>query len=379
MSDKISTFFISVGEPSGDIHAAKLVLSLKKISPNIKFIGNGGDKMIEAGVNVKNHIDKMSIMGFVEVLKNYNSLSKIFKNTVSEIKTSKPDKILLVDYPGFNLRLVKKIKNLDIPITYFILPQTWAWKENRILFMKKTISNFISIFPFETNWYNSKGLKTYYPGHPFLDNEYGRDKDNQFLKKHNLKNNDSLLVLLPGSRQQEINYHWPIFLEIIFLLKNELPSLRFCLVKSSNVIIKNIPDFIIIEPSATNALKHGTAAISSSGTVNLECALAKVPTIVCYKTSYINWIIFKIFGKVDFISIVNLIVEEKIIPEFIQNEMTSKKMLPHLLEYLLPSSKARRETIEKYKNIRTKLGSPGVFDRAAKHIISEKDNEKQIR
>ena len=376
MSDKISTFFISAGEPSGDIHAAKLVLSLKKISPNIKFIGNGGDKMIEAGVYVKNHIDTMSVMGFVEVLKNYNRLSKILNDTVSEIQISRPDKLLLVDYPGFNLRLVKKIKHLDIPITYFILPQTWAWKENRILFMKENISDFISIFPFETNWYNSKGLKTYYPGHPFLDEDYKLDKDKIFLKKHNLKSDDSLLVLLPGSRQQEINNHWPVFLETIFLLKGKLPSLRFCLVKSNNVIIKNIPDFIIIESSVTNALKHGTAAISSSGTVNLECALAEIPTIVCYKTSYINWMIFKIFGKINFISIVNLISEEKIIPELIQSDMTSKKILPPLLEYLSLSSKKRKETIEKYKKIKTKLGSPGVFDRAAKHIISEKNNEK---
>ena len=376
MSDKISTFFISAGEPSGDIHAAKLVLSLKKISPNIKFIGNGGDKMIEAGVHVKNHIDTMSVMGFVEVLKNYNRLSKILNDTVSEIQISRPDKLLLIDYPGFNLRLVKKIKHLEIPITYFILPQTWAWKENRILFMKENISDFISIFPFETNWYNSKGLKTYYPGHPFLDEDYKLDKDKIFLKKHNLKSDDSLLVLLPGSRQQEINNHWPVFLETIFLLKEKLPSLRFCLVKSNNVIIKNIPDFIIIESSATNALKHGTAAISSSGTVNLECALAEIPTIVCYKTSYFNWMIFKIFGKVNFISIVNLISEEKIIPELIQSDMTSKKILPPLLEYLSLSSKKRRETIEKYKKIRTKLGSTGVFDRAAKHIISEKNNEK---
>lgn len=376
MSDKISTFFISAGEPSGDIHAAKLVLSLKKISPNIKFIGNGGDKMIEAGVHVKNHIDTMSVMGFVEVLKNYNRLSKILNDTVSEIQISRPDKLLLVDYPGFNLRLVKKIKHLDIPITYFILPQTWAWKENRILFMKENISDFISIFPFETNWYNSKGLKTYYPGHPFLDDDYKLDKDNFFLKKHNLKSDDLLLVLLPGSRQQEINNHWPVFLETIFLLKEKLPSLRFCLVKSNNVVIKDIPDFIIIESSVTDVLKHGTAAISSSGTVNLECALAEIPTIVCYKTSYINWMIFKIFGKVNFISIVNLISEEKIIPELIQSDMTSKKIMPPLLEYLSPSSKKRKETIEKYKKIRTKLGSPGVFDRAAKHIISEKDNEK---
>jgi len=184
------------------------------------------------------------------------------------------------------------------------------------------------------------------------------------------------LVLLPGSRQQEINNHWPVFLETIFLLKGKLPFLRFCLVKSSNVIIKNIPNFIMIESSTANALKYGTAAISSSGTVNLECALAEIPTIVCYKTSYINWMIYKIFGKVDFISIVNLIAEEKIIPELIQSEMTSKKILPPLLEYLSLSSKKRKETIAKYKTIRTKLGSPGMFDRAAKHIISEKDNEK---
>ena len=375
MSDKISTFFLSVGEPSGDIHAAKLVLSLKKISPNIKFIGNGGDKMIEAGVDVKNHINTMSVMGFIEVLKNYNVLSKILKNTVSEIKISKPDKIILVDYPGFNLRLVKKIKNLGIPIIYFILPQAWAWKENRTLLMKKTISNFISIFPFETDWYNSKGLETYYPGHPFLDVNYEQGTDNFFFKKHNLKNDDLLLLLLPGSRQQEINNNWPIFLETIFSLKDKLPSLKFCLVKSNNVIIKNIPDFVIIESSSTDVLKHGTAAISCSGTVNLECALAEIPTIVCYKTSYINWMIFKIFGKVDFISIVNLIAEEKILPEFIQSEMTSKKILPHLLEYLSLSSKKRKETIAKYKNVKTKLGSPGMFDRAAEHIILTKDNE----
>ena len=118
MSDKISTFFISAGEPSGDIHAAKLVLSLKKISPKIKFIGNGGDKMIEAGVDVKNHIDTMSVMGFVEVLKNYNRLSKILNDTVSEIQISRPDKLLLIDYPGFNLRLVKKIKHLDLSLIH---------------------------------------------------------------------------------------------------------------------------------------------------------------------------------------------------------------------------------------------------------------------
>ena len=211
----MSTIFISAGEPSGDIHAAELVLSLKKISPDINYIGNGGNKMANAGVKICNHINQMSVMGFTEVLKKLPRLFGILDNTVTSILSCKPDRIILIDYPGFNLRLVKKIKHLGIPITYFILPQTWAWKENRVYFMKKHINEFISIFPFEADWYNSKGLKTHYLGHPFIEKTYSKNDKNDFYKKHDIKKNKPLLILLPGSRQQEINYHWPIFLKTI--------------------------------------------------------------------------------------------------------------------------------------------------------------------
>ena len=171
MPPKINSVFIVAGEPSGDIHAAKLVSALKAISPKTKFFGNGGDKMAESGVEIIHHINDMSVMGFIEVIKHYPRLLNILKDTTSSIKKIKPDKIILVDYPGFNLRLAKKIKKLklNIPITYFILPQLWAWKESRIKIMKKTIDQSISIFPFETDWYNSKGLDTFYAGHPLIE------------------------------------------------------------------------------------------------------------------------------------------------------------------------------------------------------------------
>ena len=369
MKNKMSTVFISAGEPSGDLHAAKLVLSLKNASPNINYIGNGGDKMADAGVKICNHINQMSVMGFTEVLRKLPSLFKILDSTVKRIISSKPDKIILVDYPGFNLRLVSKIKHLGIPITYFILPQTWAWKENRIYFMKKHINEFISIFPFEANWYNSKGLKTLYLGHPFIEKTYiGNDK-NAFFKKHSLNKNNPLLVLLPESRQQEIDYHWPIFLKTIALITNKNPDLQFLVVKSNNIRISDVPRFIKIERSSSSALKYGTAAISSSGTVTLECALARLPIIVCYKTSIINYTLFNFFGEINFISIVNLIAEKNIVPELIQGNMTPKNLFDSIMPFINENSKERKTVLENYKILSERLGPSGVFDRIANTII----------
>ena len=369
MKNKMSTFFISAGEPSGDLHAAKLVLSLKNASPNINCIGNGGDKMANAGVKICNHINQMSVMGFTDVLKKLPSLFKILDNTVKRIISSKPDKIILIDYPGFNLRLVDKIKHLGIPITYFILPQTWAWKENRIYFMKKHINEFISIFPFEANWYNSRGLKTLYLGHPFIEKTYNGNDKNDFFNKHSLKKNNPLLILLPGSRQQEIDYHWPIFLKTIALITNKTPDIQFLVVKSDNIRISDVPTFIKIESSSSSALKYGTAAISSSGTVTLECALARLPIIVCYKTSFINYTLFNFFGKINFISIVNLIAEKNIVPELIQGNMTPKNLFDSIMPFINKNSKERKIVLENYKILSDQLGPSGVFDRIANTII----------
>ena len=369
MTSKINTVFIVAGEPSGDIHAAKLVSAIKVISPKTKFFGNGGDKMSESGVEIIHHINDLSVMGFIEVIKHLPKLLNILQSTVSSIKNIKPDRIILVDYPGFNLRLAKKIKSLRIPITYFILPQLWAWKESRIKTMKNTIDQSISIFPFEAEWFNSRGLDTFYAGHPFVERNYDLDGKTNFFNKHNFKQGRPIIVLLPGSRQQEIDYHWPIFLKTVAILNKKTPSVQTIVVKYNNVILNPVPDHIKIEVSMRSAMKYGTAAISSSGTATLECALANLPTVVCYKMSYINWILFNFFGKVKYISIVNLIANKRIIPELIQHKMSPENLTKKILPYLDITSKKRQATIKKYKKLRKNLGGPGVFDRVANLIV----------
>ena len=372
MTSKINTVFIVAGEPSGDIHAAKLVSALKVISPKTKFFGNGGDKMAESGVEIIHHINDLSVMGFIEVVKHLPRLLHIMKNTLSAIKNIKPDRIILVDYPGFNLRLAKKIKKLkmDIPVTYFILPQLWAWKESRIKIMKKTIDQSISIFPFEAEWFNSRGLDTFYAGHPFIEKKYDLDDKTKKFNKHNFKQDRPIIVLLPGSRQQEIDYHWPIFLKTVAILNKKTPGVQTIVVKYNNVTLNPVPAHIKIEVSMRSAMKYGTAAISASGTATLECALANLPTVVCYKMSYINWILFNFFGKVKYISIVNLIANKRIIPELIQHKMNPDNLTKKILPYLDIKSNKRKATIKKYKKLRKKLGSTGVFDRIANIIVN---------
>ena len=371
MSHKINTVFIVAGEPSGDVHAAKLVSALKVISPNTKFFGNGGDKMAESGVEIIHHINDLSVMGFIEVIKHLPRLLYIMDKTLSSIKNIKPDKIILIDYPGFNLRLAKKIKKLkmDIQVTYFILPQLWAWKENRIKIMKKTIDQSISIFPFESEWFKSKGLNTFYTGHPFIEKKENLYNKKKFFNKHNFSKKNPVLILLPGSRQQEVDYHWPIFLKTTSKLNEKFPELQTVVIKSDNINLTPMPDYIKLESSTLPALQFGTAAISSSGTATLECALEKLPIVVCYKMSYINWMLFNFFGKVKYISIVNLIADKKIIPELIQHEMTQKNIIKKISYYLDNKSNKRRKTLENFNNLRKTLGKPGVFDRIANFII----------
>ena len=369
MTLKMNKVFIIAGEPSGDIPAAKLVSAIKVISPKTKFFGNGGDKMSKSGVEIIHHINDLSVMGFIEVIKHLPKLLNILQSTVSSIKNIKPDRIILVDYPGFNLRLAKKIKSLRIPITYFILPQVWAWKESRIKTMKNTIDQSISIFPFEAEWFNSRGLDTFYAGHPFIERNYDLDDKTNFFNKHNFKQDRPIIVLLPGSRQQEIDYHWPIFLKTVAILNKKTPGVQTIVVKYNNVTLNPVPAHIKIEVSMRSAMKYGTAAISSSGTATLECALANLPIVVCYKMSYINWILFNFFGKVKYISIVNLIANKRIIPELIQHKMSPENLTKKILPYLDITSKKRQATIKKYKKLRKYLGSPGVFDRVANIIV----------
>ena len=369
MTSNIKKIFIIAGEPSGDLHGAKLIKSLRGCEPNSSFIGHGGDAMKTAGMEIIEHVDSLSIMGFFEVLKHLPRMLKIMNNTIEAIAHLKPDRIILIDYPGFNLRLAKRIRHLKIPITYFILPQAWAWKEKRVEKIKKLIDQCISIFPFETEWFKSKGVKVSYFGHPFMDVQHVNESTKSFFGRHGLNNQHPILTLLPGSRQQEVNNHWPLFIDTVEQLKHSIPELQIVVAKSSNVVFKEIPIDYKFEEDAQKAILAGTAALVCSGTATLECAIETVPMVVCYKLNPISWKIAKLLTKIKYTAIVNLIANERVVPECIQDEMNPGNLSEQLLPLLDTTSNLRSRMISDLEGVKRELGNPGVYERAAESIL----------
>ena len=362
-------YFILAGEPSGDYHWSNLMKAIKNLNPNASFFGHGGNKMVKEGLSIVEHIDTLSIMGFTEVIKHLPKMLKIMGKTIRLIEEEKPDRIILIDYPGFNLRLAKNIHYLNIPVTYFILPQVWAWKENRIKGIKKYIDQSLCIFPFEQNWFESRGIPANYVGHPFADRHPLSITKTSYFEKAGLKEKGPVLTLLPGSRQQEVDRHWPVFLNVVKKLKQLNDSIQFIVGKGPHVLIDPCPDYIIIEPDARKAMAFGTAAITASGTATLECAVEDIPLVVCYKFSSLSWIIVKHSTKVKFASMVNLILNRKVVPEFLQGHMTTENISSAIIPLLDIKSSERRTMLDNFNEVRRSLGLPGVYDRAAKAII----------
>lgn len=371
MSTESLKYFIVAGEPSGDIHGGKLIQAIQNINPNTSFMGHGGNAMKAAGMQILEHTDDLAMMGFVEVIKHLPRMMNIMGKTIDTISRMKPDRIILIDYPGFNLRLAKRIHSLKIPITYFILPQVWAWKEKRVETMKTVLDQSLSIFPFEEDWFDSHGLATTYVGHPFAELEHLDEASKEFYQRHNLSIEYPVLVLLPGSRQQEIDRHWPVFLNAVESIKKTIPNLQVMVGKASNVKINSIPDYFRIETNARKAMIAGTAALVSSGTATLECAVEDTPMVVCYKLSNVSWIMAKYLTHIKYASMVNLIANKKIVPELLQGDMTSINIVEALLPLLDSKNLKRKKMLAGFDIVRKNLGLPGVYNRAATAILSQ--------
>lgn len=361
--------FIIAGESSGDFHGAKLINRIKSIEPRSTFMGHGGNLMKSEGMLILEHINNLSIMGFTEVLIHLPRIRIIFKKTVQAIERSNPDRVILIDYPGFNLRIAKEIFDLGIPISYFIMPQVWAWKKKRIKLIQKYVDQPISIFQFEADWFLENKINVDFFGHPLLDQKHLNETSKSFFTRHKLTIEYPIILLLPGSRQQEINRHWPIYLSLIKILKRKNPNFQFILGKVDAVNILDIPDYVKIEKNANKAMVVASAAITASGTATLECALADLPTIVCYKMSSISWFIAKNLTSLKYSSIVNIIAKKEIFPEFLQDKMNANMILKKLEPLLTINSTERKTMIEELQQIKNSLGKPGVYDRIAKSIV----------
>lgn len=371
MQSQPKKYFLIAGEASGDLHGANLIKAIKSFEINSSFVGHGGNQMCDAGMKIYEHTSNLNIMGFSEIVKHLPRMFRIMKKTEKLIKEEAPDKIILIDYPGFNLRLAKKIKHLKIPVIYFILPQVWAWNQDRVHLMKKYIDQSISIIPFEKNWFESRGLPVKFVGHPFSERVSQNETKKDILARHGFNKLDPILVLLPGSRQQEIENHWPIFIKTVSTIKKRMSNLQVLVICAPDIKLNRIPKHIQPESNTRLALSIASAAIVSSGTATLECVMENTPIVVCYKMSIFSWLIAKMMAKQKYISLINLIANDDVVKEFLQYKLTDSNLSNSIIPLLDKKNSSRTKILKKYQNIRDRLGKPGVYNRAAKQILEK--------
>jgi lipid-A-disaccharide synthase len=365
--------FIIAGESSGDLHGSYLMKSLKKMNPTISFSGIGGELMEMEGLNSLVNINKMSVMGFIEVIKHLPFFMKVKKNVLEKIKSIQFDHIILIDYPGFNLNLLPKIKNISsAKITYYICPQIWAWKEKRIEILKKYVDNRIVIFPFEHEWYKKRGVDVFFSGHPIFDEWHPMPKV-KLAKKLNINPNKPILTLYPGSREQEFKRHFSIFINSAKLIKLQIPDLQVIVGCAKSLNINNFPDkipeWVILEKlNPQLALEIADIAIIASGTSTLEATVFGTPGVVVYKMSPISWWLSKQFVKVKFAGMVNLIANKEIMSELLQKEANPKNISKYVIK-LLSSSKLLNDKQNQLIEIKNQLGDSGANNRIANYIL----------
>ena len=359
--------FIIAGEDSGDLHGAKLIESIKNINPSAEFFGVGGNRMQAVGLTLTEHIKNLNVIGIFEVVKHYSRIKKIFNKTLAEIKKHQPDKIILIDYPGFNLRLAKKLKTLNFDVTYFILPQVWAWKESRIKVLKESCNKLISIIPFEQSWFAKRGVKVHYAGHPLVElsnHDYDRKR---FCVQNNIPEKNKIIILMPGSRQVEIKRHWGVFENTVKMLMTKKNNLSFVLIEGENVSIESTLNLVRVKKNQYEAINVADAAIVCSGTATLEVAMLRCPMVVCYKLSTPTWFLAKMLSKVDYLSLSNLIAEEEVVKEFVQGDMNVKNLAKGVISLLRKENKD--VVVKKYNKLINKLkNNQNSYDSAAEHI-----------
>ncbi len=365
-------YYLIAGEASGDLHAANLMKALLKQDPKAEFRFWGGDLMQAVGGKLVKHYRDLAFMGFIEVVANLKTIFKNIKICKADICTYQPDVIIFVDYPGFNFRIAKWAKKQGFKTHYYISPQIWAWKENRIKAIKRDIDAMYVILPFEKDFYEQKHkFPVHFVGHPLLDAIEQRPSISHqaFIAEHQL-NNLPIIALLPGSRQQEISKMLKTMLEMV----PHFPNYQFVIAGAPSQDLAYYEPFLaknrvsVINNKTYDLLEVSTAALVTSGTATLETALFNIPEVVCYKGSYISYQIAKRIIKLNYISLVNLIMDKPVVTELIQNDFNPRKLREEL-NLILQSTK-RKQVLEDYQQLRKKLGGPGASERTAKLIYN---------
>ncbi|NQV52157.1 MAG: lipid-A-disaccharide synthase [Flavobacteriales bacterium] len=360
--------FIITGEPSGDLHGSNLVKELLSQDPALSIACWGGDRMRSAGAEVLKHVDDLAFMGFVEVAANLRTILKNFDLCVEHIQAFQPDLVVLMDYPGFNLRMAKRIKKMGIPVAYYISPQIWAWKESRVEKIKRYVDHVFVILPFEKAFYEKHGVSAEFVGHPLLDEIKHIEVDGPLFRKQHGLSDRPIIALLPGSRKQEIS----LLLEPIAKIIASFPAHQFVVSKVAwqpEGLYHSLPDdVVLLEGNTYDLLALSEAAIVTSGTATLETALIGTPQVVVYKANPISVLIARWLVKVKFISLVNLIMDKEVVKELIQAEVNSTN-LTRELGNVVKGGERREAVLASYGILKEKLGQKGASRFVASRLL----------
>ncbi|TLP82761.1 lipid-A-disaccharide synthase [Maribacter sp. ACAM166] len=365
-------YYIIAGEASGDLHGSNLIKALKNQDKNADIRCWGGDLMQQAGGTLVKHYKELAFMGFLEVILNLNGIFKNIKFCKQDILAFQPDAIIFIDYSGFNLRIAKWAKEHSFRTNYYISPQIWASREGRIEKIKATIDHMYVILPFEKEFYKKKhGFNVHFVGHPLLDAIANRPELNEatFRSTNKIDPNKPIIALLPGSRKQEVQK----MLSLMLSLSTDFTDYEFVIAGAPSLDKEFYTTFLtdvnvkFIQNKTYDLLTISTAALVTSGTATLETALFKVPQVVCYKANWISYQIAKRIITLEYISLVNLIMQKEVVKELIQDDFTKKNLKKELLLILKGQSRAKQVTA--YDELITKLGGSGASKKAASLII----------
>lgn len=375
--EKVKKILIVAGEASGDLHASYLVEAIKNIFPQVEFFGLGGKKLKQAGVNLYFDIVKLAVVGFFEVLRNLKKFQEIFAGLLRKVDKIKPDLAILVDYPGFNLRLAEELKKRNIPIIYYISPQIWAWGGNRIKKIKKLINRMIVVFKFEEELYKKYNIPVSFVGHPLVDIVKPKISKEELLKKFGLDLNNLTFALLPGSREKEVKSLLPIMLDTACLIRKYLgDNIQFLILRSSTVKESVFEDVLarhrvtvkLISDMTYDGLIASDFAIVASGTATLEAAILRIPMVILYKVSFLTWAYLKMIIKIPYIGLVNVVKQEKFIAEFIQYNARPQKIADYTVAILKDGQKIN-QIKQGLSEVTAQLGEKGASQRTAQIIV----------
>jgi len=375
MKNKTKNILIIAGEASGDLHGASLVRAIKQLRPEFHFWGIGGDRMAEAGVELFYHIRDLAFIGFFEWIRHFPFIRRVFYEMLRQVKIQKPDLAILIDYPGFNLRMAKAIKSHATPVIYYIGPQIWAWGKNRIKTMKRCIDRILVIFDFEEAIYKKENMDVVFVGHPLKDVVKVLMSKETFFKGIKLDPARPLLALFPGSRPQEIRYLLPDMLKAVDLVRQEIPSLQ-CAIGLAPTLsdevywpyLKKAKELHVLRGYTYELMAYSTVAVVASGTATLETAILGTPMVILYRMAPLSFWIGKRVVQTSHIGLVNILGGRTVVPELLQNEVTSENIRNAVLPFLKDEA-YRNSVSQALQEIVNRLGPPGASERAAKHIV----------